>query len=245
MRYPRDFTIGGCEALIHYMEVNVIFGTSLIEGTTGKERAIYVNVTRRMVLIGLLSTPSRPITFSATDAYTILFPHNDALVVTLHIGNCRVFKILVDTRSSVNIFYGGVVDKIEDTPEMARAMINPQTRSHMYVFDGYETHSPDTVSLPVQMDLYNVIMEFYVIDVEFPHNAILERPWIHAMKVVPLSYHQPLQYSTPTETADIQGYRAMSRTVNAIARKKSGRVPKAAIDDDSAAEKKQKWMADQ
>jgi len=38
--------------------------------------------------------------------------------------------------------YGGAMDKMEDTPETARAMIIPQTQSHMYVFDGNETHSP-------------------------------------------------------------------------------------------------------
>ena len=78
----------------------------------------------------------------------------------MHIGNCRVSKILVDAGSSVNILYGGALDRMEDTPELAQAMINLQTQSHLYGFDGNETHSPGTVSLPVRADLYNVITEF-------------------------------------------------------------------------------------
>jgi len=44
------------------------------------------------------------------------------------------------------------------------------------VFDGNKTHSSGTVSLSIRAGLYYVITEFYVIDVEFPHNSILGRP---------------------------------------------------------------------
>ena len=84
------------EALIHYWEVNTIFGAFSIEGTTAKERAIYVNMARRMVLTGPPSTLDRPITFFDADIHTVLFSHNDALVVTVHIVSCRVSKILVN-----------------------------------------------------------------------------------------------------------------------------------------------------
>jgi len=54
---------------------------------------------------------------------------------------------------------------------MAQAMINLQTRSHLYEFDGNDTYSPGTVSLPIRTDSYNIVTEFYVIDVEYPHNT--------------------------------------------------------------------------
>ena len=104
----------------------------------------------------------------------------------MHIGNCRVAKILVHAGSSINILYGGALDKMEDIPKMARL----QTRSHLYGFDDNETtclarsHS--------QFGHPYVITEFYMIDIESLHNTILERPWIHMMKVNPSSYHQLL-----------------------------------------------------
>jgi len=64
------------------------------------------------------------VSFSDFDASTMHFSHNDALIVTMLIGNCRVFKILIDGRSSVNILYGGALDTMEDTLKVARAMIN-------------------------------------------------------------------------------------------------------------------------
>ena len=103
------------------------------------------------------------------------------------IDNCWVSKVLVNGGSSVNILYGSALDKMEDTPETARAMINPQTQSYMYEFDGNETHSPGTVALPVRADPYNVITEFYLIDMESPHNVILVRPWLHTIKAMPSS----------------------------------------------------------
>ena len=50
-----------------------------------------------------------------------------------------------------------------------------------------------------------------------PYNAIFGRPWIHMIKAVPSSYHQLLQYLTPTETTNMQGNQAMSCTISAIA----------------------------
>jgi len=84
-----------------------------------------------------------------------------------------VSKIFVDAESSINILYGGTVDRMEDTPEMARAMIISQTWYHLYEFDGNETHSLGTVSFPVRADPNNVIMEFYMIDVKFSQH----HPW--------------------------------------------------------------------
>jgi len=47
-------------------------------------------------------------------------------------------------------------------------MINPQTQYHLYGFDGNEMRSPSTISLPVRVDPYNVITEFYVVEMECP-----------------------------------------------------------------------------
>ena len=73
----------------------------------------------------------------------------------------------------------------------------------MYGFDGNETHCPGTILLSVRANPYNVITEFYVVDVESPDNAIRGRPWLHIMKVVPFTYHQLLRYP-PTGMADIR-----------------------------------------
>ena len=86
--------------LVQYMEVNAILGNSPVEGTTTKEGTIYINETRRdnyMKIVTHLTTSSgMPVFFLEKDAYFVHFPHNDALVVTVHINCCKVSKILVD-----------------------------------------------------------------------------------------------------------------------------------------------------
>ena len=113
------------------MEMNVIFGTSPIEGITAKEITIYINEARRndypAILTSPPSSPGMPIFFSEIDAYAVHFPHNDALVVTIHISCCLMSKILVGRGSNVNILYGHALDRMEVTLELARKMILSQT----------------------------------------------------------------------------------------------------------------------
>jgi len=72
-----------------------------------------------MVMTGPPLAPSRPISSSDSDALVVHFSHNDALINTMLIDNCRVSKILVNGGSSVNILYRGALDRMEDTLEIA------------------------------------------------------------------------------------------------------------------------------
>ena len=79
-----------------------------------------------------------------------------------------MLKILVDGGNIVNILYGHALDLVEDTPELARRRILPQTQSLLYGFDGSKACSSGTVTFPVRANLYNVVTDFYVLDIELP-----------------------------------------------------------------------------
>ena len=87
-------------------------------------------------------------------------------------------------------------------------------------FDGSEAHSLGTITFSVRADRYNIVTEFYALDVESSYNAILGRPWIHMIRVVPSTHHQLLKYPTPSGMADIRSERAIARAIAAVARKK-------------------------
>ena len=97
-------------------------------------------------------------------------------------------RVLIDIGSSVNILYGEALNQMEETLEVARALVHP-TVTPLYDFDGIEACSSGSISLPVRADPYNVITEFYVMDIPSPHNAILGRSWIHMMQAVPSTLH--------------------------------------------------------
>jgi len=115
--------------LIQSRELNAIFATSPIDGTTRKRRVIYVNEAQKDGYPAILTSPpssrGRHILSSDANAYVVHFQHNDALVVTMHIDCCRMSKILIDGGSSVNILYGHALDRMEDTLVLARKMVLP------------------------------------------------------------------------------------------------------------------------
>ena len=94
-----------------------------------KEKAIFINEAYRSKYPTMVANPpltlSRQISFSDKNAMAVHFSHNDSLIITMIIGNCRVSKVLVDGGSFINILYGGTLERIKDTLEITRVTINP------------------------------------------------------------------------------------------------------------------------
>ena len=204
-------------SLIQYREINTIFGNYLLVGTITKEKTIYVNEARRDNYLTIVTCPptslGRPVSFSEEDAYSVHFSYNDALVITVHVGCCKVLKILIDRGSSINILYRHALNQIEDTLEQARKLINPRIQSLLFDFDGSESHSPAQLSCrgPFQRR-HRVLCSRHLI----PYNAILRTLWIQMMRAIPSTHHQLLKYPTPFEMANIRGNQVMARMVAAI-----------------------------
>jgi hypothetical protein len=54
---------------------------------------------------------TQPIVFIDDDFQGVVFPHDDALVVTLLISNYNIHKVLIDTGSSVDILFMSTFEK--------------------------------------------------------------------------------------------------------------------------------------
>lgn len=204
--------------------MNAIYKATPIEGCTSKDRKIYVNQARRDLPFSNFTSPplppTKPITFTDEDATGVHFPHNDALVITIPIGNCRVSRVLIDPSSSVNIINEKTLDQME-AQEAARAMVYPQPEP-LYGFNDSQAVSSGIISSPVRADPYNIITHFYVLDVGSPHNIILKRPWIHMMRAITSIYHQLVRYPTSDGPAGIRGEQEISQNCTAIAMKRAG-----------------------
>ena len=48
--------------------------------------------------------------------------------------------------------------------------------------------------LPLKVGPAVINTECHVLDLDFPYNILLGRPWIHTLKAVPSTYHQCLKF---------------------------------------------------
>ena len=76
-------------------------------------------------------------------------------------------------------------------------------------FDGQVVIPKGQISLPVNMEGKEVTVTFIVVALFSPHTAILGRPWIHAMGVVPSTLHVKVKFCTEQGIAVVRGSTAL------------------------------------
>ncbi|KAF8117993.1 hypothetical protein N665_0007s0042 [Sinapis alba] len=150
---------------------------------------------------------SYEISFTEEDTKGLDKPHNDPLVVELRIGDCEVTRVLVDTRSSVDLIFSKTLQRVDVKDYELKPCKRPLTS-----FAGDTTMTSGTVKLPVYVAGITKIVKFVVIDSPAIYNVILGTPWIHSMKAIPSTYHQCIKFPTPSGTYTLKGNQRLSRT---------------------------------
>ena len=86
----------------------ILGGTATI-GSSKKARKTYLRMVQNVQLTGSVPKIARKETpiigFSEDDARRLHHPHDDALVVTIKVGDYNVHRMLVDNSSSADILY--------------------------------------------------------------------------------------------------------------------------------------------
>ena len=86
----------------------IVEGTATT-GSSKKARKTYLRMVQNVQLTGsipkIAQKESPIIGFSEDDARRLHHPHDDALVVTIRVGEYNVHRMLVDNGSSANILY--------------------------------------------------------------------------------------------------------------------------------------------
>ena len=134
---------------------------------------------------------SQYITFSPQDIPKDRPNHNDPLHLEVFICNAKVRRVLIDGGVGLNIcalkFVKGEGYSEEDVDLSRRIIIK--------AYDDGECFSKGVIILPVRFGptIENTIL--LVLDIDMNYNLILGCPWIHAMKVIPSTYHQCMKFS--------------------------------------------------
>lgn len=133
--------------------------------------------------------PSRQITFYDSDLDRLTFPHNDALVVSLQLKDCTIRRILNDQESSAEIIYYSL---FKDTG-LAETDLQPCTVL-LISFSGAPVWPLGGITLPVTAGTRTINVEFVVVKVLSPYNAIVGRNWLHKMEAVASTCHQVVHF---------------------------------------------------
>ena len=127
-------------------------------------------------------------------------PHYDALVLTICINGFDVHRVLVDPGSATDLLH---LPALKQT----RVSIDHLSSAGRVLsgFNGATTLTVGDISFPIRTDLMTQQILFSVVEDLGPYNAILGRTWLHAMKVIPSTYHQTISYLTASGQVDLQG----------------------------------------
>ncbi|XP_062114848.1 uncharacterized protein LOC133828616 [Humulus lupulus] len=186
-------------------EVRTIFGGLGFGGDSRNGRDRYAREARKSPPFCIMSLEQRPptnfkgendsITFTEEDTWDMYFPHKNPLVLTIELVNMRIYQVLVDNGSSVDIIYCLALEK------MGFDIRNQKPcNTSLYGFTGDSVQPLGTIKLALTLEEQprktTVMSNFVVVDCASIFNAILRRPSIRESKVVTFVYHPAVKLPT-------------------------------------------------
>ena len=155
-------------------------------------------------------TKSPVIEFSEEDARRIHYPHDDALVVSLQVGDYNLHRVLVDNGSSADILYYPAYQQMK----ISKEQLIP-TNTPLVGFGGAKVFPLGAVALAVTAGDYpqQVTKEvtFLVVDHSSAYNAIIGRPTLNAWKAATSTYHLMIKFPTEHGIGELRGNQIAAR----------------------------------
>ena len=141
-----------------------------------------------------------PISFPPINPTRVITPHYDALVLTIGINSFDVHRVLVDLGSATDLLHLSTFKQMRVPLDHLSSTGRVLSR-----FNGATTLTVGDITFPVQAGPVTQQLLFSVVEDLGPYNVILGQAWLHAMKVVPSTYHQTISYLTASGQVDLQG----------------------------------------
>ncbi|XP_070005522.1 uncharacterized protein [Nicotiana sylvestris] len=137
--------------------------------------------------------------------------HNRALYLMVKCEDSMVTRVLVDNRSSANIFPLSTLNKLKvDNDRIHKNSICVRG------FDGGDKDSVGDIILELTIGPVEFTMEFQVLDLAVSYNLLLGRPWIQVAKVVSSTLHQMVKFEWDIQEIVVHGEDNMCAQSDAI-----------------------------
>ncbi|XP_065619847.1 uncharacterized protein LOC136063414 [Quercus suber] len=180
-------------------DIRMIVGGTTTTGSSKKARKTYLRSVQNVQLTGsapnIARTESPIIGFSEEDARRLHHPHDNALVVSIHVGDYNVHRVLIDNGSSADILYYPAFQQMG----IDKARLIP-TSAPLVGFGGTRVFPIGSITLSVTVGDYPQELTrdiiFLVVDCLSAYNGILGRPTLNSWKAAISTYHLMIKFPT-------------------------------------------------
>ena len=142
--------------------------------------------------------------FSEEDVRRLHYLHDDALVVSICVGDYNVYRVLVDNDSLVDILYYPAFQQMR----IDRAQLIP-TNAPLVGFGGTRVFPLGAVTLSVTMGDYpqqiTRDVTFVVVNCSSIYKGILGRPTLNSWKAATSTYHLMIKFPTEYGIGELRG----------------------------------------
>jgi hypothetical protein len=124
-----------------------------------------------------------PITFSQEDLQLKDYPHNDAMVISCVIKGFLVHNVLVDTGNAADIIFAKAFRLMQEPEDKIHDATHP-----LCGCGGRQIVALGKITMSVTFGyVHNIRTEqvvFYIVDMEYPYNAIIARGTLNAFEAI-------------------------------------------------------------
>ena len=150
------------------------------------------------------------IRFSEEDARRLHHPHDDALVVSLQVGDYNMHQVLVENGSSANILYYPTFQQMR----IDRERLSP-TNTPLIGFGGTRVFPLGVITISITAGNYpqqiTRDVTILVVDCSSAYNAILGWPTLNSLKAATSTYHLMIKFLIEYGVGELHGSQVAAR----------------------------------